>query len=71
MVKQLKFLVSIVLVVSYMTTWTTATQNLKGMKCSGKNEELKISSFDSKLGDLCPELDIKIKYEVHSSLMMF
>jgi len=60
MVKQLKFLVCIVLVVSYMTTWTTATQNLKGIRCSGKNEELKISSFETKLGDLCPELDIKI-----------
>ena len=64
MVKQLKFLVCIVLVVSYMTTWTTATQNLKGIRCSGKNEELKISSFETKLGDLCPELDIKIWYEV-------
>ena len=65
MVKQLKCFVCIVLVVSYMTTWTTATQYLKGIKCSGKNEELKISSFETKLGDLCPELDIKIRHEVY------
>ena len=61
MVQQLKFYISIVLVVSYMTTWTKAFQYLKGIKCSGKNEELKIQSFESKLGDLCPELDIQTR----------
>ena len=61
MVQQFKFYISIVLVVSYMTTWTEAVQYLKGIKCSGKNEELKIQSYESKLGDICPELDIETR----------
>ena len=61
MIGQLKFFVSIVLVLSYKTTWTKAFQNLKGIKCSGKNEELQIQSYNSKFGDLCPELDIKLR----------
>ena len=44
-----------------MTTWTAAIQQLKGIQCSGKNEGLKIQSYDSKLGDLCSDFDIKIR----------
>ena len=61
MVKHLKFYISIVLVVSYMTTWTKATQYLKGIKCSGEKKEFKIQSYESKLGDLCPELNIETR----------
>ena len=59
MMKQLNFHF-VLMLMSYMATWTAAIKHLHGIKCSDKKEGIEIPSYNVKLGDLCSDLDIKI-----------